>query len=273
MSGEKPGEENGGRSRGVQSVEIAGRILRALTANARPMMLRDLAAAAALMPAQAHAYLVSLRKLELVEQEAGSGRYRLGPFALRMGLARLIAADPLRIACDGIAALSEELELMITVSVWGDHGATVVRIHEAATQVHAYVRPGTVFSLTGTATGAVFAAFGRPDLIEAMIREEWANPAHSQRVATGLTPADVRREIERVRQRGYATTDSAPVPGVSAIAAPVFDHAGQIQLVITAIGPAGLVDTRPGSRQIERVVAFTRDLSAQLGHDSGAAAA
>jgi DNA-binding IclR family transcriptional regulator len=32
-------------------------------------------------------HLVSFRKLELVEQDGVSGRYRLGPFALRLGLA------------------------------------------------------------------------------------------------------------------------------------------------------------------------------------------
>ncbi len=33
-----------------------------------------------------------------------------------------------------------------------------------------------------------------------------------------------------------------PLPGVNAFAAPVFDHAGDVALVITAMGPVGSFD-------------------------------
>ncbi len=253
------------RSRGVQSVEIAGRILEALMRAGRAAMLRDLAAGAAITPAQAHAYLVSLRKLGLVEQDGASGRYRLGPFALRLGLARLRGLDPLRMAAETIGQISDRLDLMVAITVWGDHGPTVVQVHEAATQVHANVRAGTLFSLTGTATGWVFAAFAAPALIEDMIAAELANPAHSQRVAAGMRLEDVRRMVARVREVGYATTAGAPVPGVSAISAPVFDHGGQIQLAVTAMGPSGLVDLSPESPQLAALRAYAGELSDQLG--------
>ncbi len=253
------------RSRGVQSVEIAGRILEALMRAGRAAMLRDLAAGAAITTAQAHAYLVSLRKLGLVEQDGASGRYRLGPFALRLGLARLRGLDPLRMAAETIGQISDRLDLMVAITVWGDHGPTVVQVHEAATQVHANVRAGTLFSLTGTATGWVFAAFAAPALIEDMIAAELANPAHSQRVAAGMRLEDVRRMVARVREVGYATTAGAPVPGVSAISAPVFDHGGQIQLAVTAMGPSGLVDLSPESPQLAALRAYAGELSGQLG--------
>jgi DNA-binding IclR family transcriptional regulator len=257
------------RGRGVQSVEIAGRVLEALMGAGRAAMLRDLAAEAAITPAQAHAYLVSLRKLGLVEQDGASGRYRLGPFALRLGLARLRGLDPLRMAAETIGQLSDQLDLMVAITVWGDHGPTVVQVHEAATQVHANVRAGTVFSLTGTATGWVFAAFAAPALVEDMIAAELANPAHSQRVAAGMRLEDVRDMVARVRETGYASTAGAPVPGVSAISAPVFDHGGQIQFVVTAIGPSGLVDLSPDSTQIAAILAYANALSRGLGAERG----
>jgi DNA-binding IclR family transcriptional regulator len=74
-------------ARGIQSIEIGGRLLRVLADAIQPMMLGGLADAAGMPPGQAHAYLVSFRKMQLVEQDGVSGRYRLGPFALRLGLA------------------------------------------------------------------------------------------------------------------------------------------------------------------------------------------
>ena len=82
----------GVESRGVQSVEVGGRLLEVLVQEAAPMMLRDLAARANLAAAQAHVYLTSFKKLGFVEQDRSSGHYRIGPFAMRLAMARLHSA-------------------------------------------------------------------------------------------------------------------------------------------------------------------------------------
>ena len=64
-----------------------------MVAAGRPLMLRDIAAGAGITPAQAHAYLVSYRKVNVVEQIDGSGLYQLGRFALQLGLARMRSID------------------------------------------------------------------------------------------------------------------------------------------------------------------------------------
>ena len=60
---------------GIQSIEVGARLLRALAANGRSMMLRDLAQNAAMPAAKAHRYLVSFMRMGLVEQDANTGRY------------------------------------------------------------------------------------------------------------------------------------------------------------------------------------------------------
>ncbi|MDD9733827.1 hypothetical protein PVW46_28315 [Mameliella sp. AT18] len=53
-----------------------------------PMMLKYLAQVAGFAPAQAHAYLVSYRKIGLIEQDEETGHYRLGRYALDLGVTR-----------------------------------------------------------------------------------------------------------------------------------------------------------------------------------------
>ena len=67
--------------RGIQSVEVGGRLLLALVHEGRPMALKDLAQAAGMAPAKAHPYLVSFGKLGLIAQDESSGRYGLGPLS------------------------------------------------------------------------------------------------------------------------------------------------------------------------------------------------
>ena len=70
-----------GTQRGIQSIEVGGALLKALAHHGRALPLKDLAAEAGMVPAKAHPYLVSFGKLGLIEQDAASGRYGLGPLA------------------------------------------------------------------------------------------------------------------------------------------------------------------------------------------------
>jgi DNA-binding IclR family transcriptional regulator len=256
--------------RGVQSVEVGGRILSALVKAGKPLMLRELATLADVAPAQAHAYLVSFRKLELVEQDVASGRYQLGPFALQLGIARLRSFDPLRLAGQAIVDFAEQVGHMVTIAVWGTHGATIVQVQEGSDQVHVNVRTGTVFSITGTATGKVFAAFMPPKVIEAQLADELRKGARIQGVGAATSRKELEAEVANARNLGYAVTESKPVTGINAIAAPVFDYSGKMQLVITIIGPMGVLDVGQKSADAKALLAFTRRLSSQLGYTLGA---
>ncbi|HEX6957957.1 MAG TPA: IclR family transcriptional regulator [Ferrovibrio sp.] len=252
--------------RGVQSVEIGGRLLKLLADASQPMMLRDLATQAELTPGQAHAYLTSFRKLELVEQDAASGRYHLGPFALRLGLARLHGTDPYRLASEAVIGLAEELSLMVAVTVWGTHGPTIVLVQESSNYIHANVRPGGMFTVTGTATGKIFAAYLPPKLVEPVIQAELQAAQKGWNNSGALSGEALTREIEKVRRDGIAATIDLPVPGISALAAPIFNHSGHLQLAITVIGPTPKIDVGLSGPHAEALRNFTRRISAQLGY-------
>ena len=253
--------------RGIGSIVIGGRLLAAIANAGRPLMLRDIAAQAKLTPAQAHAYLVSFRKIGLVEQVSESGLYQLGPFALQLGLARMRSVDAVRLACQAAPAFAAELGLMVTITVWGSLGATVVQTIEAGDQVHVNLRAGTVYSLLHTATGRIFAAFLPKDAVE-------ANLKLSEKITGFLVPANEKTteellaEVERSKERGYATALGSPIPGVNALAAPVFDHTGQIKVAITVIGPARLVDISSGNALVRKLTDFASSLSSELGFRS-----
>jgi DNA-binding IclR family transcriptional regulator len=250
--------------RGIQSIVIGGRLLAALAAAGRPLMLRDVAAASGLTPAQTHAYLVSFRKIGIVEQVSESGLYQLGPFALQLGLARMRSVDALRLATRLAPELAAELGLMVTITVWGSLGATVVQVNEAGNQVHVNLRAGTVYSLLHTATGRVFAALLPREVVKAHLKA-------ADRISALLEPTtnestkEVLAQVERTRELGYATAVGSPIPGVNAIAAPVFDHTGQLQLAVTVIGLGHLVDIAPDGALIRRLQDFVSSFSAELG--------
>jgi DNA-binding IclR family transcriptional regulator len=51
-------------------------------------------------------------------------------------------------------------------------------------------------------------------------------------------------QLQEVRRHGLSRSEGEIIPGVNAMSAPVFDHTGAIALALTAIGPAGILDSR-----------------------------
>jgi len=112
------------QSRGIQSIEVGGQLLRALARAGEPMMLRDLAREAGMAPAKAHPYLVSFSRLGLIEQDKATGRYEFGPLALELGVVSLRRLSAVRVATPQIAALAGEIDLAVSLAIWGTHGPT-----------------------------------------------------------------------------------------------------------------------------------------------------
>ncbi len=248
--------------RGIQSIEIGSRLLQALVAARKPLKLSVLAAAAEMPPAKAHGYLVSLQKVGLIEQD-GSGAYALGPFALQLGLASLQSLDPLRAAEPIVRALVDDIGHAVAIAVWGTHGPTVVRLVEAPIALHINLRVGTVMSLTQTATGRVFAAWLPAARTAPML-------AADQPLALGGdAAAPSRRRFEQqlaeVRAHGLAQALGAPLPGINAISAPVFDAQGGIALVLTAVGPAGAFDAALDGEIARAVKTAAAQVSRRIG--------
>lgn len=250
-------------ARGVQSVELGARLLEALVGEGRPTMLKDLARLSGFAPAQAHAYLVSYRKIGLVEQEPESGRYMLGRFAMDIGIARMRATDPVRLASEAVIALSERTGLIVAQVVWGSFGPTVIQVQESGGQINMNTRPGTVYSMSGTASGRLFAAYLPETVVKEAIRAEKRENGKSGRVGTHRFLS--KKELADIRRNGYATIDEPPVPGVNAIAAPVFDHIGQMVLGVTIIGDQFLMDEQAETEFIPALLNACARLSEDLG--------
>jgi DNA-binding IclR family transcriptional regulator len=262
----KPAESGEQRSeqRGIQSIEVGGSLLRALAHHGRPLALKDLAQEAGMAPAKAHPYLVSFGKLGLIEQDAASGRYGLGPLAMQLGLISLQQLDPLALATPLIEQLALDCGHTMAVAVWGNRGATIVRVAQPATPVHVSMRHGTVMSLRGTASGRLFAALLPRAQVLPLLRDETRDKQRSGRQAQAFDD-ELTAALQQVREEGLSRVKDVLMPGISALAAPVFDGSGALVLSLTAIGPTAVFDSRADGTVARTVGAAARGLSARLG--------
>jgi DNA-binding IclR family transcriptional regulator len=128
-----------------------------------------------------------------------------------------------------------------------------------------------VVSLVNTAIGRVFAAYLSKESMTDMLALEPLRLAGSP-AQSGLK--DARREsmsfvdpslFALIRREGIDRALGAPIPGIDALAAPVFDHTNTVRLVIALMGSTGTFDSSGTAMPAQRLLRATRQLSWRLG--------
>lgn len=251
---------------GIQSIEVGSRLLRALAAHGRSMMLKDLATNSGMPAAKAHRYLVSFMRMGLVEQDANTGRYDLGGFALELGLASLARLDHVRLATPILEDLCERIGETVALALWGTHGATCVRWVDAGGPVSVSLRTGVVLPLTSSATGLAFATFYRSPYLKAMLEVELKAAAKNGQTSLKAVQTEFERQLEEIREHGIARASGSLTPGINGFSAPVFDHAGRMIAAITSLGTIGHFDTEWNSPLATQIKDAASILSWRLGY-------
>ena len=218
---------------GIQSVEVAASILEALAEAPAAAPLKSLAAAASMPPAKVHRYLVSLTRSGLVEQDPVTGHYGIGRLSLTLELKALGWVDVVRLASDAMPALRDRIDETVVLTVWGDEGPTIVRFEESRHPVTLNVRVGSVLPILTTALGRVYATFARSPQIRDAVEIARSRSTGGEEA---MSEATLESILGEVRARGLARIAGDQLPGVSALAAPIFDHQGDLAGVMGALG-------------------------------------
>lgn len=224
--------------KGIQSIEQGAKLLGALINSRSPMPLKMLAANAGMSPSMAHRYLTSFIRVELVHQDSVSGHYDLGSLALRLGVAALNRTNLFQIADDEFRQLVTRVNVDGHLSVWGDHGVTIVRIHDRHIPILSIQRLGTVLPLYDSAAGRIFLAFHPQEAVKQVLKTELAQMDEPRPSAKEI--ADV---VATVRRQGYAWIDGQVFHSMRAIAVPIFDMQGLLRGAMSLVSnQASLVE-------------------------------
>lgn len=252
--------------RGVQSIEVGSRLLGALAAHPGAMHLRDLATATGMPASKAHRYLTSLISAGLAEQDPVSGRYDLGAMSLRLGLAVLNRRDAVRHATRALTEYSVAEDATTALAVWGERGPTIVAWHDSSQPVLCNLGIGSILELLRSATGRVFLAYLPRAATRSMVERELSLIATYLPNELVRTWPDVDELIGKVRTARVGSTHEELIHGLSAVAAPLFDHQGRIVGVLLQVGLSGFIHSpaRPASTKLLQIA---DSISVKLGFD------
>jgi DNA-binding IclR family transcriptional regulator len=247
----------------VNAVEVAGQILRVLTQGSGPMRLAEIGRATGMPTAKAHRYLVSLIRAGLVEQDAASSRYDLGPLVLRAGVAALSRSDALDRAERFLRMIVDRTGETAAAAVWGTHGPTLVRLVEARHAEAASEPIGHVCPLTYSGSGLVWCAWGDPADTAGLIARELAQSRASARRGVPQDNAALAELLAATRAEGCARITLDGTGGRAALATPVITG-GRLRMALTVFGRAARLNIEPGSPVEALMKETARALAAEL---------
>ena len=205
-----------------------------------------------------------LQEQEFVEQNIGTGGYRLGIKAFEIGSAyylHQLAVD--QVARPYMAALVERWDCSANLAVLDRGQIVYVGIQEPRGLLRVRWSLGARLGVHYTALGKALVCELPADQIRAIIAE------HDLVAVTPRTITDYGRfadELARVRERGYAVDDEETLPGVRCVAAPIRDRTGRATAALSASGSTLQVTPELIPTLAADVMRSTAEISRRLGY-------
>jgi DNA-binding IclR family transcriptional regulator len=247
---------------GVQSVEVAGHLLKTLAGLDGPQALSALATAAGLSPAKAHRYLVSLIREGFVEQSATDGRYDFGGAARLIGRVAINRLDIVRIGTPLLSKLRDDLRETVFMGIWTPQGPMVIEWFDIVRPVSVVIRPGSILPIHTSAFGLICAAYLPAETVTRALQSEMPKPVLRSRKLGSARQAALYEEI---RRNGFSVVQGDLIQGLDAISVPVLDHRGDLVACLAAVGASGSLDISAPGRVVRELKASAKRFAQLIG--------
>jgi len=244
----------------VRAVQRAGRIITTLAEHPYPMGIVELAERVQLSPGSVHRLLATLISIGWVEQNARTSKYRLSTRVLGIGATGLITNPVIQHGKAYLARLAEHTRWDAVLSALvGMRTVHLARVGGAQQRVMEF-EPGVSQPAHAMADGKLLLAY----LPEAERHYLYAVDGLRQYTTNTITsPTDLERELQRVRERGYATDNFERFESARGLAVPVL---GSDQQPILALLSIGKLDPAPDQELAlaRHMLSLAREMTDQL---------
>ena len=219
---------------GVQSVDRALQILEILARDGHAGV-SDIADEMGVHKSTVSRLVGSLVSRDIVRQNSERGKYQLG-----FGILRLASSIPGRLsvvheARGVLESLAAEYKETVNLAVLRSNYAVNVDQAMGPSTLATYDWVGSLTPLHATSSGKVLLAALTADE-RSQVLKTVGLPARTPRTVTNR--GELEKQLLEVARNGYATVHEEFEIGLTAIAVPVFNHAGSVIAAVSISGPA-----------------------------------
>lgn len=245
------------------SVERALAVLEAVSQRAGGMSNSEISQRLKIPKSSASYILRALEHGGYLRRGREDGRYHIGLAVVSLSHRALAGLDIREMALPVLRQLVEASHLTAHLAIM-DHGRAVyIEKVEAPSFVKMDTWLGRRVDVHSTSVGKALLAH----LPDAEVQELVADRSLTQHTPQTInTLPKLLRELEKVREQGYALDEEENSVGVRCVAAPVFNNDGRVEASLGVTGIVSQFERAAVPRMAELVKSAARKLSQQLGY-------
>lgn len=249
-----------------RAIERAFAILEFLGTQPEPVGVREIAGSLEMPPAAAQRVLVTLARLGMINRDPITRRYELGHKVLQLAQRFLEHMGLPRIAESLLREIRDRCDETVSLFITNGRERVCVASEESTREIRRVLHVGTSLPLWAGASGKLLLAHLVEDEGTNVLEHLTIRPFTKDTVTDRET---LRKELERVREKGYATSFGERVPEAASVAAPVRDGEGTVVAAFTISAPSARWTEARGPLLIDLALEGAARLSERLGYEAG----
>jgi IclR family KDG regulon transcriptional repressor len=209
-----------------------------------------------------HEIISTLLESGILEKDSDRNRYSLGLKLFELGKQAQTNLEISKIAIPSLRGLHEQLDETVYLTVLDGKEVLYIECFESTKRLRTYSVIGIRAPLHCTAVGkAILAYLDEGDMEEVI--QSMGMPKFTENTITDRQ--GLNREMQKIRDCGFAIDDMEHEAGVCCVGAPVRNHTGKVVASISVSGPS----QRMTSSRIEEIAPLVMDRAAEISRRLG----
>jgi DNA-binding IclR family transcriptional regulator len=246
---------------GSQTLSRGLRLLDLIADGREGWPVRDLAAAMGLPRSIVQRLLYTMEAEGYLERHPSQVGYRLAIKLWRLGCRSIRRLNVRDLAHPQLEALARRTNEMVKLAVLTGRDVVYIDGVDCSQSIRAYVPIGGTAPAHSSATGKAILAFLSPEALASA-----GPPVRRYTSQTVVGKVAFAKELQRIRQRGYAINRGEWEAEIGAVAAPVFDADGDVVASIGVIMPLNRFPASKVTQMGTWTSAAAAEVSRQLGY-------
>jgi IclR family pca regulon transcriptional regulator len=248
----------------VSSLVRGLRILSAFTVKGPALKVSEVAEMTGLDQATVFRFIYTLEHLGYLVRDEDTKRYHQSVRMLTLCLPARASLPVRELALPTMSELSQKIDESVKLAVLDGVDIVMIGVVEILNKMSYKTPIGHRMPAYCTALGKAMLAFQPLDRWDHLISMIEFVPRTKNTITD---PDEFRATLLQVRERGYALQNGEFVEGLGSVAAPIFEHGGEVATAVNISGLSTLIlDEKKVDGMVSGIIDCARAISAKLGY-------
>lgn len=238
------------------ATERAFELMLYVAAQPTSVNLRELIEQTGYSKSTVHRLMGRLERIGVIERDSQSNQYRVGPRLLKLTQRSGNDLEPRRIALPIMEALRDKCGETVSLHALDGDQQVAIEKCDGSAEIRRVLPIGRRVPLCVGATAKAILAFLSKSRVEAILKgardKGLDNPSS--------------KELQAIRNAGYAISIGEITPGLTAVSTPVYDHRGEVWGGLSVSGPTFRFTRERAKSSLSSLMDAAAKISSGLGH-------